>query len=246
MTFKKRYIEEGLQGAWDKTKEMASNNPGIVGGITGAGLGAAANYFGDGAESMEQDRTQDLENFREKGVAQHMVNKEVGAKDDFTDLRDAKSYLGGRNGINGANWLGGRIEDLGLFKNDNDYTLDVQNYQDAHPDATIGDSVPNGLGGLLKADDSFDLNGHKVQLGNGSDAAWDDYKFDVGQKYRNLSAENIDKAIASDKGLTATQGDLQDNIGDSTTDSYRNKILGGAALGAGGTYASRKLKERQG
>ncbi len=236
MTFKERLLEENM---WEKTKGFVKDNAALTAGLGGAGAGALLNYATDGASDMAEDRTQDLEDFRKEDVTSHIAEKALGSKDDFTDLRDAKRALLGDDRsklMRPINWALGRSEDLGAFKSDFEYNRDVTNYQRANPNADVGTGVDAG----------FTLNGHQVNTRGTSDNAWDKYAEDVTANQKTLANNPaaIDNAISGDKSLASQQNDLKKDIGNSTQDSYRNKILGGAALGAGGTYAHRKLKER--
>ncbi len=248
MTFKNRQlVEEGFGDAWDRTKEAVGNNKGLAATVGGAGLGALYNYASDGAENAADERTQDLLDFRDTEAPGIATAKALGTKDEFTDLRDAKAHLGnhGGSGLTPFTWLGGRTEDLHPFSGNADFEKTVHDYKIANPDASIVDGEPNGYGGLSKAIDSFKLNGHDVSLTSTSDDAFTRHRINVADQFKDLSDAETNAMIANNPELAKQQTDLSQDIGDSKSDSYRNAMLGGAALGAGGTYAARKLKERQ-
>ena len=255
MTFKNRILEENrymekAQDVIDSTGTFAKNNPGVASAIGGAGLGALANYMGDGAESMHVDRKQDTEDWLMGEGRDRMATNNILDKDEFTDLRD-KYIDSQRLGIpvgstlnKTFDWVTGHKEDFDFGQTPEHAKAELELYAKNNPTAEIDLKTHPQTGEPT----SMSINGHVLNQNffNRSDNAYEDYTDSQKLKNTFTNSGDVKNAIES-KGNTGLQADLknlQNAEGDTTSHSYRNSILGGAALGAGGSYAARKIKER--
>ncbi len=225
MTFKERLLEGET---WDKVKEVAGNNKALAAGIGGAGLGALYNYASDGADDMVNSRNEDIENFRKEDVGEFMTDKNTMSKNTFNEFRDPALIVKGQD-----NYLTNK-EDLYPLTSKTKMVHDLKSAIEKNP-SVFGNE--NG---------DYSIFGSKVNPNISSDEAHEIHVDNIKSNFKNMPSGAINKAIESNPELSKEQTNLINNIGDAQADSYRNKILGGAALGAGGTYAARKLKERQG
>ncbi len=265
MTFEERSliileesIGEKLGNVWDKTKQTVKNNPTIAGGIGGAGLGALLNYATDGSETLAADRTQDVMDFRadeaptQIAIDQMPVDKNtyMQAGDLVQDIKNPSTWQGFKNGLYDSGnmktqeLIQMRQDNPGLSSTPDNPNMDiikphVSNLLPGVSPLTTIDSETLGnkdLGNLMGEKYNTELSPNQnweKNLGNRADTIRDDQ-----------SATN--RGIESNPELNKEQDRLMSKVGKAQSDSYRNKMIGGAALGAGGTYAARKAKERMG
>ncbi len=240
LTFKDRLVEEQT---WDKVKEFAGNNKALTAGLGGAGLGALYNYASGGAGDMAQERSADLVDFRQEATKtiaadQMPVGKDIhmAMSDKIADIKNPSLWQSFKNG----SW------DSDIRKENE--LIDIRS---ENPSAGVTNSTkkfaawdPIGSittsGAELGPRDSM-IGDFKVDTKLNPEENWNK---DLNSRAEAIGSSNIaiDRGINANEELSDKRQDLQQDVLDSTSDSYRNKILGGAALGAGGSYATRKLK----
>ncbi len=244
MTFKKRLLEEGIGDAWDKTKEFTKNNAGLAAGLGGLGAGALYNYATSGAEDLAGERAQDAADWKTNEARDQLTSGRTLDKDTFTDLRDniINRQETGLGVPSPFPYLTGQKEDMSWETNNQ---LDANRARMIAENPKIRlDYEPNAGKDILDFENRGKINDFQINHYGNSDQEYKDYVNMVKNQNINMTDADIQSGIDSNAKLASTQADMQADIKDSTPDSYRNAMLGGAALGAGGTYAARKLKER--
>ncbi len=244
LTFKDRLIEEQT---WDKIKDFVGNNKALTAGLGGAGLGALYNYASGGADDLAQERSDDLLDFRQdasKTIAmdQMPVNKDVhmAMSDKITDIKNPSLWQSFKNGAWDSDIRkGNELIDIRSENPSVGATENTEKYAAWDPIGSITTS-----GAELGPRDSM-IGDFKVDTNLNPEENWNK---DITSRAEAIGSSNtaIDRGINANTELSDQRQEHHDSINDSTQDSYRNNILGGAALGAGGTYAARKIKEKQG
>ncbi len=260
MNFKTRILEENfgesvkekLGQLKDGSINFVKNNPYVGLGLGGAALGTAMNYFGDGAQHLADDRTQDLKDWLKTDAREELADKATLDKDTVTDVRDAAIQLTHQNDSAGGlfpnpfPWLTGNVEDAHPFRTDEEAINLIKQAQLVNPEIKV-DYLPKDFRGSSQpiGSTNMEIGGHKFNLFSGSDADYNRYENTVKEKFLDMSEKDIQSKIDSTPDLAKEQAQQVADIGNSTRDSYLRKALGGAALGMGGLFAKRKLDERR-
>jgi len=256
MNFKQRLVEEafedfgqklksGIGSVYAKTKEFAGNNPGVAAGISGAAAGALYNYLNGGAEDLQQERVQELNNYIEKDSNSDLFNAKHLSKDDFTDLRDNFIHSADYDSSIGpiptpVSWMSGQTEDLYPFTSRGGHQENIQEWIKKHPDINIETIKQPGFVRNEMTVDDF-----KIKPYGNSDDQYAAYSEEKLNNIKNMSQPEKAAEIEKIPELKTKVDEMRNDIGNSTRDSYLHSTLGGAALGAGGVFAKRKLDERK-
>jgi hypothetical protein len=228
--FKERILEEGVM-------DFAKQNPYLSLGVGGALAGTALNYFGDGAESLEASRKEDLEDWKNTDAREALANKITMDKDTYTDIRDPYYRLAHPDEGLSDRYIRGRTEDINLFDNP---TEDKNN--------VINMAKENEKYNAVFKDGKLTIGGHEVGVGadDTSDKDYDNYHSGVRAQMNTLNDTELSNKIAADKALNSEEYTREADIKNAARDSYLQKGLGGAALGTAGVFAKRKLDEKKG
>lgn len=246
-------LEEGFL---DKTKDFVGNNKPLVAGLGGAGLGALYNYATDGTDDLARERTEDLENFRKGEAADQIAadqmptNKEthMSMSDKISNLKNPSLFQHFKNTMWDSNIRNGN-ELLDIRNENPELTRNINNPNEGHGQKyAASNPVGAALTNITKEDMPRDygyISNYEVNSNLNPSQNWEQHLSQKADAIRSNDTA-INRGINSDPELVKKQESFINNLGDSKLDSYRNTALGGAALGAGGTYAVRKLKEKQG
>jgi len=229
MNFKNRTLEEN-----DSTK-MARNL--ALGGLGGAALGGLYNMSTDGAEDLQGERTQELANWFNNNAREELGAAGALDKDTYTDLRDAVIQKNLPDFMKPVSWVTGHTEDMGLFDDDKKNEITIQRILKAHPEIKLYDQPGTMLPRVIAGD-------HEINFGPKSDYEYDDYKNEKILDALKASDEELQQGIQKTPELAIKQGAMIDSINNATKDSYMNKALIGAGLGAGAGFAKRKLDQK--
>ncbi len=262
MTFKKRYVEEAIdwrglgdrvQSGFNTVKEKASTNPGLAAGLGGAGLGLLYNYASGGADDLARDRTEDLIKFRQEEAPQQIAQDQqtipknlwVDTAQKIKDINHPGIWQGIKNGL----WDSSNIK----------YNELIQARLE-HPELNSGEFTPPSKAQVAYAVPGFSPlftpnTSTEGIMGRVGDTIVDpnlsgeeNYIKHMSNTANAIKSSDvaINRGIESNQDLNKEQQEYIDDIANAKRDSYLHKAAAGAALGAGGTFAARKLKERQG
>jgi hypothetical protein len=233
MSFKDRKLiqesfQEKLDTGIDKVKEFATRNPGLTAAGAGIGLGALTNYLTGGAEHLAGERAQDAaDNVREArldAVQDRLVPQ--SQFNAFTDnVKDAYD-IGETIKPDLLSFLPGVDSDASALEKANSILKTANATTDHKFD--MGDK---GVG--------MSIDGYKYDPSISDDANYTMYKQHASSN--PLSPEQ-EKAV-NNAGARAAQ-DSARGVANATRDSYLQKMGLGGALGAGGAFAARKLKNK--
>ena len=231
MSFKERKIieenyQEKINSGIDKVKGFASNNPGLTVAGLGAGVGALANYIGDGANDLEIARETELK------TTGSDVRNDL-AEDKYVDSGDMREFVGH---VQDANDVGNhQIRDTigdGLGR--------VLPWVDDNAEAQV-------------AANSMTVKEPSFQIDANNNPVIDGYKYDNSISpdaneiaYRRSMAANPPAEFKEmvEKQVSRAEDAQKESISNSTRDSYLKKMALGAGAGAAGLFAKRKIQGR--
>ena len=257
MDFKKRILEETTQEKIDKGfngfGSAVKNNPGIAATIAGVGAGALYNHLTDGANDELSSTTDAIKDFK-SGVADDIVGEKAVPESEMSqyisNFKNAADKEPNANWKDYFRWLPGTTSNKEAISamNDAHFADKGQRFAEVTPEDKIVDN--DGFKqDVLKPDFKATVDGYEIRpdLSNFANRqAYVNYM----QDKLNISPEQIEAEIEKNPALKAKLDSLEQDQANSTRNSYINAgLAGGALLGGGhaaGSYASRKLKERQG
>ena len=229
MNFKNRTLEE------NDSSKMARNL--ALGGLGGAALGGLYNMATNGAEDLQGERTQELANWFNNNAREELGAAGALDKDTYTDLRDAIIHQNLPSFMKPISWGTGHTEDMGLFNSDNENEIAIQRILKAHPEIKLYDQP-----GIMTP--RVTVGDHEINFGLRSDDEYSDYKSEKILDALKANDKELQQDIQKTPELAIKQGAMIDNINNAVKDSYINKALIGAGLGAGVGFAKRKLDQK--
>jgi hypothetical protein len=256
MGYKTRILQEDWNGFKERAKTLIKDHPIATAGVGGAAAGLAYNALTGGAEDFHKERDEALH----QGMRNLVASKTGVDAEDFTNYAE---NVKGSSRYGGGLWQG--IKNV-LFDSGNRHyneMLDAQ-AKDSRFGGTDAKLLNNKwfwgrehastmpLPGLTWFTDDQNSIG---RIDNNVDGYTLDNKLSPEenyQKYLESKAGNLahdpqtfNQLIKNNEELTNEYESRKSDLEHATRDSYLHRGATGAALGAGGLFAARKLKERQ-